>query len=440
MFVALQGLGGRAKLITMSTEFNGGHTLVFSGTGGGKTQAIVIPTALTKRRPIICLDTADEIHNIVAKAREKMGFKARVIEPGCGIDLFKMLKPYLENNEKAFLLLAHSLMAPAKENNSDAGRYFTEEASILAAGLFKHLYNKGSENIFREFASVISKGETDLKKYLEATTAKYAEGSFERNFLGTYAEAESRTFTSLQATTRQALIWASLNKFGDILSSEPEDALDPLAEDTDLYIKISLSDLRSFPTIVRQIIATFVFIVEEEKGLGERLMIIDEAYQVGKLKQLELIRDTMRKRGLHLMQIFQSVGQMEELYGPAGVRSWNSSVAARVFTNSEDPGEQEQISKAIGKYTANIGSGSKSVSTRGLVIGTPSSSQSENWGLQGVSLLPPEQVRTLPNDAQIVFFKGQPPLICGKAFSWRRREWQEHVPYTVNGEKKKLPY
>lgn len=432
------GRGGRADLITMSTGLNGGHVNVFSGTGGGKTAGIVIPTAYTYNHPIIFLDVADEIHKKVSKARADKGFKARVIEPGKGIDLIKLLEPFLKTQDKTFFTLAHALMAPTKELTSDGGRYFTEEAGILAAGLLKHLYMKGEGDLFGAFARILSKNETDLKKYFKEAVAEYPLGEMVPNFLGSYSEADSRTFTSLQSTARQALIWASFDKFGDILSSEPSDAADPLGPKTDIYIKLSMSDIHDFPTIVRLIFATLIFIVEEKKGVGERLMIIDEAYQVGRLKQFELVRDTMRKRGLHIMQIFQSEGQLEELYGRAGVKAWNSSIAARVYTSTEDEDAQKRISQVLGNYTVDVQSQSKAKSSKSFGMDLGSVSQTESLGLQGVPLLRPEEIRQLPDDAQIIFFKGQAPILCGKAFSWRRKEWQQYTPYMVNGKVVKL--
>lgn len=433
------GKGGRAPLITMSTEFNGGHINVFSGTGGGKTAGIVFPTAFTYQHPIIVLDVAGEIYETVEPARAAMGFEARVIEPGSGINLIKMLEPYLRSQDKTFFTIAHTLVAPMKENTSDGGRYFTDEAAILAAGLLKYLHQKGETDLFGAFARIIAKNEVELKEYFKTAVENSPEGGFVQNFLGTYSQAESRTFTSLQSTTRQALIWAGIDKFGDILSAEPPNSPDALGPKTDLYIRLSMSDLESFPTIARQIFATLIFIIEEERGLGERLLIVDEAYQVGRLKQFEMVRDTMRKRRLHIMQIFQSEGQLEDLYGRAGAASWRSSVAATVYTSTENSDEQRRISQAIGSYTADVRSTSKGRSAKGFAFDASNVSQSDSSGLQGVPLLRPEEIRKLPNDAQVIFFKGQSPILCGKAFSWRRKEWQAHTPFMVNGKKVKLP-
>ena len=78
-----------------------------------------------------------------------------------------------------------------------------------------------------------------------------------------------------------------------------------LGEKTDLYIRLSINDLHSFPGMARCILWTILYCINQSRDDTERLMIVDEAFQVGKLQGFELLRDTMRKRGLNLMLIFQ---------------------------------------------------------------------------------------------------------------------------------------
>ena len=152
-------------------------------------------------------------------------------------------------------------------------------------------------------------------------------------------------------------------------------------------------------------------------------------YLVGRLQGFELIRDTMRKRGLHLMLIFQSIAQLEETYQKTGARAWNNSVAARVYAATDDNEDQAAISRMIGEYTVDIEARSTSTGMRGFGIGTPTDNRTKSVNLQKASLMRPEQVRTLEADGLLVFFKGQNPMICGKALSYRREEWQHVTPF-----------
>ena len=113
------------------------------------------------------------------------------------------------------------------------------------------------------------------------------------------------------------------------------------------------------------------------------------------------------------MLVFQSTDQLEKLYGKEGVRAWNSSVAARVYGCG--PTDQAELFRMIGEYTIDIEGQSKSTGLRGLGIGTPSTNITMSINLQKANFMQPKQLRTLPNDGLVLFYKGQNPMICGMA-------------------------
>ena len=437
------GAGGKAELITLSTGFSGGHSLVFAGTGSGKTAGIVFPTALTYRHPIIIMDPQHEIHETVAKARARMGFKARVIEVGCGIDLIGLLRPWLESSPIAYMHLADSLVGKQDSLKSEYSQFYANESATLLSALLQSLVESRVSNVFQSLYDVISLPEQDFKDQIERITTSEETADAVKKRLISFAEMEPKLFSNLQSNVKQMLNWASFPDMcavldGDVNPAEPENGEPPtdqpeplphvLGEKTDVYIRLSVNDLHSFPGMARCILGAILYCINQSRDDTERLMIVDEAFQVGRLQGFELLRDTMRKRGLHLMLIFQSTGQLEKLYGKEGVRAWNSSVAARVYGPTEDPTDQAELSRMIGEYTVDIEGQSKSTGLRGLGIGTPSTNITKNINLQKANLMRPEQLRTLPNDGLVLFYKGQNPMICGMALSFRRQEWQEITP------------
>jgi len=423
------GEGGKAELVTLNTGFAGGHSLVFAGTGSGKTAGIVFPTALTYRHPIIFMDPQHEIYETVAKARADMGFQARVIDVGHGVDLVRLLRPWLESSSIAYMHLADSLVGRQDAMKSEYSQFFAAEGANFLSGLLEYHATGQSPHVFRELYQSLSKAEEDFKKHVLAITADSRTTVSVRERLQSYAQMDSRNFSNLQSNLKQALNWASFPEMRDMLDHEPEYVPDLLARKTDVYIRLRIADLKSFPGMARAILGSILYHVSESRDGIERLMIVDEAYQVGRLQGFELVRDTMRKRGLHLMLIFQSTGQIEEAYGKAGVRAWNNSVAARVFAATDDNEDQAIISRMIGEYTVDVENRSTSFGVRGFGIGTPNDNRTKSINRQKASLMRPEQVRELQEDALLVFYKGQKPLICGKALSFRRDEWQDVTPF-----------
>ena len=422
------GKGGKADLITLSPKFASGHTLVFSGPGGGKTAGIVIPTCLTYKHSLIVVDPELEILPATKAARINMGRDVRVIRVGEGINILKFLERITERRDQVYAHLAKIITEQSREQTSDVSDFFREEAQNMIAGLLNHYDSRGDENPFSRLLGVISKEEEEFKKTVASIVDSEEEGSLLQTTLASYSKMDTRTFTSFQSTIKQALKWAPYPDLLALVSSEPKSTVDPLGKNTDLYIQIKKSDMETYPGLVRMIVGTIAYVIDDSPDGHERVMIIDEAFQVGRLKIFERIRDTARKKHLHLMLIFQTSGQLETLYGKAGVRSWNDSMAARVYSTTEDPIDQEEISKMVGEYTADIEGKSKSSSARGLLISIPTSSSSNNTSLRNVRLMRPEQLRTLPNDGLIIFFRGFAPIVCGKAICFRREEWQEYTP------------
>ena len=423
------GPGGKADLVTMSTGFAGGHSLVFGGTGEGKTAGIVFPTALTYRHPIIVMDPQGEIHDTVAAARAKMGFQARVIEPGYGLDLIAFLRPALMASERGYSHIADTLVGRKEAMKSEYSQFFAAEGASLLSGLLEHLVTSGKTRVFRDLYALLSLPETAFKQFITDLKPDPRVPEAVKTRLASYAEMESKNFSNLQTNVKQALNWAAFPATCEMLDTEPRYVPSPLGDRTDIYIRLGLGDLASYPGLARAILGALLYVINENEDGIERLMIVDEAYQVGRLRGFELIRDTMRKRGLHLMLIFQSAGQIREVYGEDGVRAWNASVAARVFGSTEDERDAASLSRMIGDYTVDVEGRSRSSGLRGLGIGTPSANISRSINLQKAPLIRPEQLRTLPSDACIILFKGQSPLFCGKALSYRREAFQHATPY-----------
>lgn len=423
------GDGGKAGLVTLSPKFQSGHVLVFSSSGGGKTAGIVIPTCLNYTHSLIVIDPEMEILPATEKARTDIGRQVRVIKIGAGLNIIKLLERITDRREQVFAQLARLITEPSKEPTSDVSGFFREEAENVLAGLLNHFVSGKAENPFFEVLKFISFEEEAFKKNLLKLVSNQDEDSLLRITMASYVKMDSRTFTSFQSTVKQALKWAPYQELLNVVASEPEDALDPLGPDTDLYIQICKSDMETYPGLMRLIVGTLAHVIDHKPDGHERIMIVDEAFQLGRLQIFEKIRDTARKNHLHLIQIFQSTGQLEKLYGPTGLETWNDLMAARVYSTTESVKDQENISKMIGEYTADIEGKSKSSSSRGWGIGTPTAGTSQNTSLRNVRLMRPEQLRTLPNDGLIVFFRGFDPIICGKAFSFRRADWQKYTPF-----------
>jgi type IV secretion system protein VirD4 len=424
------GQGGSAPLVTMRTSYGSGHVLVVSGAGGGKSSAIVIPTCLTYRRPVVVVDPDGEILRVTRAAREAMGQRIRVIRPGEGFDMLGLLAPHLDASSMAYAHLAGLMVETDRMYSSDAGDYFKAEAVNIIASLLEHFRSLDAVNPLREIIHVMTKDESAFKDEITRIAEGYSLNHMIRLNLGSYRNVEPRFFQSFQTTVRQALKWVPYREYLSMFSAEPEGAPPLLDDRTDIFIQVSKSDMKENPTLMRLVLGSILYVADNrdpELPPQERLVIVDEAAAIGRMTIFDRIRDTARKKKLHLMMIFQSQGQIEELYGRTGLKSWMNGTAARVFAGIEDLEECRALSDLVGSYTVDVDGESRSTSSRPGLFTSTTRSVSTSSSIRAAKLITPEQVRTLPGDALIVLFANQPPLLLGKAYWFRRPEWRRQT-------------
>lgn len=418
--------GGQSELITMRTSYVSGHVLVVSGAGGGKSAGIVIPTCLHYRKPVVVVDPDGEILRRTRGAREAMGHSIRIIKPGQGFDMLTLLKPHFARSSMVYTHIAGLMVETDRMYSSDVGDYFKAEAINIIASLLEHFMLSRSANPIGAIIDVMTRDEASFKDAVTKIADEYEEGHTIRRNLGSYRNVESRFFQSFQTTVRQALKWVPYPEYLAMFTADPQGAPPLLGPDTDVFIQVTKSDMKENPTLMRLILGTILYVAdnrEEHLEPQERLVIVDEAAAIGRMTIFDRIRDTARKKRLHLMMIFQSQGQIEELYGKTGLRSWMNGVAGRVFAGIEDLDECRALSDLIGSYTVEVDGESRSVSSKPGLFSGVSQSVSTSNSLRGTKLITPEQIRTLPGDSAIVLFKGQYPLLVGLPFWFRRKEW-----------------
>ena len=427
---ATWGAGGKSELITMRTSYVSGHVLVVSGAGGGKSAGVVIPTCLNYRKPVVVVDPDGEILKRTRARREAMGHSIRVIKPGQGFDLLTLLKPEFARSSMVYTHIAGLMVETDRMYSSDVGDYFKAEAINIIASLLEHFMVGRAANPLGAIIDVMTRDEASFKDIVTKIADEYEEGHTIRRNLGSYRNVESRFFQSFQTTVRQALKWVPYPEYLAMFTADPQGAPPLLGTATDVFIQVTKSDMKENPTLMRLILGTILYVADNRPDHlepEERLVIVDEAAAIGRMTIFDRIRDTARKKRLHLMMIFQSQGQIEELYGKTGLRSWMNGVAARVFAGIEDLDECRALSDLVGSYTVEVDGESRSVSSKPGLFSAVSQSVSTSNSLRGTKLITPEQIRTLPGDSAIVLFKGQYPLLVGLPFWFRRKEWVEDL-------------
>jgi type IV secretion system protein VirD4 len=141
---------------------------------------------------------------------------------------------------------------------------------------------------------------------------------------------------------------------------------------------------------------------------------------------IEIARDAGRKYGVTFLLLYQSLGQLIQQWGIEGKRAWYGSSAWRMFAAIQDLETAREVSAMCGDYTVlSTSTGdSESNQSRGAMGGSTSAGRSENRSEIKRPLIRPEELlQDCRKDEAFVISAGNPPLRCGRAIYFRRRDW-----------------
>ena len=138
------------------------------------------------------------------------------------------------------------------------------------------------------------------------------------------------------------------------------------------------------------------------------------------MQTLETARDEGRKYGVMLMMVYQSIGQLERHFGRDGKAAWFESASFIAFAAVNDLQSAKEVSERCGQMTIEVEGSSRSV---GLIGETGAGRATTSRSYQKRPLLMPHEVmQDMRTDEQIVFVAGRPPLRCGRALYFRRKD------------------
>lgn len=422
------GKGGTAPLLTFNLDFGSTHMIFFAGSGGYKTTSTVVPTCLTYPGSIICLDPSTEVAPIVKFARQKMGNRnVIVLDPNSLLTKsFNVIDWLLDDSvprtqREANIVSFSKLLLTDKKSDNSSAEYFSTQAHNLLTALLAHVifsdeYEDYERNL-KTLRGILSQSETAIinqLRMIQETTPS----PFIREMVGIFTEMAEQTFSGVYTTASKDTQWLSLSNYADLVCGDDFSSSDIANGNIDVFLNLPASILNSYPAIGRVIIGAFLNAMVTADGNYKKrvLFVLDEVDLLGYMNILEEARDRGRKYGTSLMLFYQSTGQLVNHFGESGARSWFESCSFVSYAAIKDLQTAKEISERCGQMTVEVTGVSKS---RGLSLGK--SSYNINYQ-QRALILPHEVIQEMRQDEQIILMQGQPPLRCGRAIYFRRKE------------------
>ncbi len=429
------GRQGSGQLITMSPTERNGHVLVTSQASGYKSTGLVIPNILTYRKgPLVVFDPKCELYARCWKARDDMGFRPVVIDAKNGFDPARLIAALADDHPSAYRRMA-KMVIPQGHSGIENAAYFKAAATHLLTALLAYYAENDSPNILQDVARVLARSAEGVHGAV-GRKSKKSPLAFVRNQLGALKGMDEKFFASVKTEITNQLTFAEMPDVERYItmgekSRLPSQIIDPKC---DIFLNIPQNVAEDFAPMVRLMLGSMLtaaqLIEVNEDPSARRLFLIDEAAKLGAMDILENIRDRGRSIGLHLMMFYQTPGEIERIWGRAGMTSWRDGCSATVMGPVSSRASAQDLSAMLGMQTLRVRTESTSSSSQVHAPMAGSVSTSEQEQLRDVPLISPTAISQLPTHGSIITATGQKPILATKAIFFTRDDMKDRVRST----------
>lgn len=341
------------------------HMLMCGAPGTGKSTQIISNCIqnfnITIDHPeppyqFICIDIKQEIGNLSVKNLRDSEY-AVVFNPtvrNYGWDVYESLSyanlgraPTEDEILDCVTVIADALVVSYNDKN----KYFTESAKDLLKGCLIHDYMNGIDFI----DSIIALTENSIFQKITEYVEDCPPGSLPRKFLANMAGDTTEAQQNIISTVRLAIqpFSTSNNLIFNLRDNPQKIKISKLLKTgQSLFISVEEKDLSKYSGLFRLIIAqTLKAIERRDVSEGKpTILLIDEAYRIGKISDLSNSLATLRSRKCSIWIIVQSFSQLEELYGKEAARSIIDNCRIKCILSCSDPDSAKMISGWAGEF------------------------------------------------------------------------------------------
>ncbi|MFC5386037.1 Ti-type conjugative transfer system protein TraG [Aquamicrobium segne] len=430
------GSGGKSPLLCFDASFGSTHGLVFAGSGGFKTTSVTVPTALKWGGSLVALDPSNEVAPMVIEHRRNAGRDVFVLDPkkpATGFNVLDWIGGFGSTKEEDVVAVASWVVTDTGRSTSIRDDFFRASALQLITALIADVclsgHTKKEDQHLRQMRANLSEPEPKLRERLQKIYDN-SESDFVKENVAPFIAMTPETFSGVYANAVKETHWLSYPNYAALVSGSSF-STNAIAEGkTDIFVNLDLKTLETHPSLARTVIGALLNAIYNRNGevTGRTLFLLDEVTRLGYLRILETARDAGRKYGISLVLLFQSIGQMREIYGGRDASSkWFESASWVSFAAINDPETADYLSRRCGNTTVEVDQLSRSSRMSG-------SSRTRSKQLASRPLILPDEVLRMRGDEQIIFTAGNAPLRCGRAIWFRRNDME-----TVVGENRFHP-
>ena len=399
------------------------HLLTMAPTRAGKGVGAIIPNLLAADRSIVCIDPKGENARVAGRARDHFG-PVHVLDPfgvtglpSAAFNPLADLDPDSLDIAEDAAALADALVFDAPGEAGEA--HWNEEAKALLTGVILHVVAHeppGRRNL-ATVRELVSSAPDAFETMLAAMQRSEAAGGLiaraanrhlsksDREAAGVLSAAQRHTHF-LDSPRMARVLGRSDFRFAELKERTatvflvlPPDRLSTYSRWLRLLVTQSLAELGRSPA----------------RPVAPVLYLLDEFAALGRLEPVERAFALMAGYGVQLWPILQDIHQLRATYGQRAGTFLSNAGVLQVF-GVNDHESARLVSDLLGQQTIVFQPMSRAL-------------DSEKSGISlsqhhvGRPLLTPDEVRNLPQDAELLFLAGQRPIVARKLRYFEDREF-----------------
>lgn len=406
------------------------HIMLAAPTGSGKGVGVVLPNLLNYNHSVIVLDIKQENWTLTAGFRRQCGHEVYLFDPASVERRTHRWNPlaYVRDDPGLRVDDVQKIGNIIFPDVPGTDPIWTASCRSLFLGLVLYVFE--TEGKTRTLGQVAREAFGDENALSASLAARYDEGRplspACESALADYLNTAETTRTSIRKTftSRFELF---LNPIIDAATSANDFDLEALRKRRmSVYIGITPDNLSRMSPLLNLFFQQVVDLntrelPEHNKALKYQcLLILDEFRSLGKLPLIVEAIAFLRGYGLRLLPIFQSPGQVREVYGKDAAESFFQNHALRISYTPADFETASEISRELGNNTVR----SESLS-RPTAFGQGQRSISESE--QSRALLLPQEALALGKDEVLLFPRGFRPIRATKIRWYQEAIFKQRV-------------
>lgn len=420
------------------------HLLVIGPPASGKTECFVIPNLIEWEGTFIALDFKGTLFERTAKIRRKKGDAVFLLAPGMAeshtYNPLDLLRPGagLITDIQALA----SLIVPVLDARE---AHWNQSAQMLLCGMIGYVQESQACAGARHLAGVVDlfSATKSFKKTCEIMTQDPGISEWTRSRIIEYMAVPDEEAGSIASTLNRHLMpWQNPNVAALTMSTMNAIPLELIRNKRmAVYLIIDTGQIDIFAPVLKLFLEQLNSIVNRDYRKPDEnkiLFMIDEFYQLGRIKSIVNQLPFARDRDIRICLVSQGIAQIDEKFGRDGRDAIMASCAVKIFCAFNDKPTVDLVTHMAGTFTHRVDTVSRQMNN-----GLARKTRNEQYIAR--PLFRPDDLYTWPRDDVLVMRVNTNPLIVKKIladksnkYRWlysRASTLKITVPQLTNAEK-----